>query len=220
MKVNGEEVELDQSGAAYLPDSATLIVADLHFEKGSAFAAKGQPIPPYDTLATMDTLCNVIERRQARRVVCLGDSFHDDNAGDRLDPATILRFKQMTQDLEWYWVEGNHDPNPPENLGGKTVGEVDLGRLILRHLPSNGAAPGEVAGHLHPKAAVRVRGRRVQGRCFVSDGVRLILPAFGAFTGGLNVLHEAFSGLFPDSYYAHIIGRRGVRAVASSKLTA
>jgi DNA ligase-associated metallophosphoesterase len=218
MKVNGEEIELDPSGAAYLPGSATLMVADLHFEKASAFAQRGRPIPPYDTLATLDSLCNVIDRIGPKRVVCLGDSFHDEGAGDRLDPGTVLRFRELTQKLDWVWIEGNHDPEPPDNLGGAIASELDLGRLVLRHLPSPGAAPGEIAGHLHPKAAVRVRGRRVQGRCFASDGIRLILPSFGAFTGGLNVLHAAFTGLFAGPFHAHIIGRRGVRAVPSAKL--
>ena len=209
LTVNGVELLADPAGAAVWPERRTLVVADLHLEKGSAFAARGRPLPPYDTASTLERLDACLARHRPERVICLGDSFHDGDAAGRLAAADAARLREMTAAHEWIWVSGNHDPAPPTDRGGRIEAEVTLGALVLRHAARPGAA-GEVSGHYHPKAAVRVRGRRLAGRCFVGDGRRLVLPAFGAYAGGLSVLDPAIAGLFADGFRVHILGRRGV----------
>ncbi len=218
MILNGVTVTLDPSGALYVPREGTLVAADLHFEKGSSYAAKGQPLPPYDTAATLRALAAVIERHRPTRVICLGDSFHDDGAGGRMNAADAATVRALTADRDWIWITGNHDPHPPEDLGGRIEREVMLDGLRLQHEPRVRAAAGQIAGHLHPKASVRVRGRRIQRRCFASDGLRLILPSFGAYTGGLSVLDRAFAKLFPGPFHAHMISNGHIRSVPSRRL--
>ena len=218
MIVNGARLVPDPSGGLFWPAESLLIVADLHFEKGSAYAERGVPLPPYDTPATLDDLAELIERHQPQTVVCLGDSFHDQRAGERLAREDVIRLKSLRAGRDWIWIAGNHDPEPPAHLGGRVLAEYRRGPLLLRHEPRPAPAPGEVAGHLHPKAAVRVRGRRMVRRCFVTDGLRLILPSFGAFTGGLDVLDAAFHALFPDAFHAHMLGRSSIHRVASRRL--
>jgi len=215
--VNGVELQADVSGALVWPARRLAVVADLHFEKGTAFAARGQLLPPYDTAATLDKLEAAVARRGVERVICLGDSFHDVGAVQRLDPAQAARLKALTARLEWTWIAGNHDPTPPEDWGGTVAAEITLGALTFRHEaePDARGGPqvhGEISGHFHPKAAVVVRGRRITAPCFVTDGRRLILPAFGAFTGGLSVLDPAIAGLFRKGFQATMLGRNGLFA--------
>jgi DNA ligase-associated metallophosphoesterase len=193
--VNGAMLRADPTGALFWPERSLLVVADLHFEKGSHFARKGQLLPPYDTRDTIDRLARVLQRFSPRRVVCLGDSFHDGDAASRLADAEAERLRRFTKQHEWIWIAGNHDPAPPLGLGGSVVEELAEGPLLLRHQPGE-PARGEVCGHFHPKATVPTRARAITGRCFVTDGARLILPAFGAFAGGLDVLNPAICGLF------------------------
>jgi len=208
--VNGVALQADVSGALVWPERRLAVVADLHFEKATAFAARGQLLPPYDTAATLDKLEDVIIRHRVERIVCLGDSFHDGEAAERLDPIQAARVKALTARLEWTWIAGNHDPAPPADWGGRVAGEVTLGALTFRHEAEPAARGGEVSGHFHPKASVAVRGRRITAPCFVTDGRRLILPAFGAFTGGLSVLDPAISRLFGKGFQATLLGRNGL----------
>lgn len=198
IKLAGAAVRFDVSGVLHWPDEDLLVVADLHFEKGSSQGARGRFMPPYDTRATLAALTEAIGRLQPRRVVALGDSFHDQTAESRLSPADLGTLGGLVASVDWIWVAGNHDPVPPASIGGRQVEEVAIGPLVFRHEPARGRATGEVAGHLHPAAKVG-RGRSVRRRAFVSDGNRCVLPAFGAYTGGLNVLDAAFSGLFERS---------------------
>jgi hypothetical protein len=218
VRVNGQTLVPDLSGALWWPARATLLVADLHLEKGSSFATRGQFLPPYDTAATLARLEEAAGRLGARAVVALGDSFHDRAAAERVCPADQERIRALTGRLDWLWIAGNHDPAPPAHWGGRVEDEVALGGLAFRHEadPLHGA--GEISGHFHPKASVRVRGNRVSARCFVTDGRRLILPSFGAYTGGLDVLHPAISGLFPRGFTAHLLGRRKLVAYPSAAL--
>lgn len=213
--VNGVALQADVTGALIWPERRLAVVADLHFEKGTAFAARGRLLPPYDTAATLDKLEGVVARHAVERVVCLGDSFHDGAAAARLDPAQAARVKALAARLEWTWIAGNHDPAPPADWGGEVAEEITLGALTFRHEaePATRGGPqvhGEVSGHFHPKASVAVRGRRITAPCFVTDGRRLILPAFGAFTGGLSVLDPAISGLFRKGFQATLLGRNGL----------
>lgn len=203
----GEEAVCDCSGALYFPGQNLLVVSDLHLEKGSAFARRGALVPPYDTAATLLTLQSVINRYQPRTVISLGDSFHDGWGAERLP----LPYKQSLLALmagrDWFWVAGNHDPDAPKDLPGPTVTEIAVGAMRLRHEPSRGEEPGEIAGHLHPGARIVQRGKSVRTRCFATDGERLIMPAFGAYTGSLNILDKAYRGLFnAERLMAYMIG--------------
>ena len=212
--VNGETVLLDKSGAAFFPAHATLAFADLHFEKGSSFARRGALLPPYDTRTTIRRMEEAIARHAPARVVALGDSFHDGEAADRLGEAECARLMALAAGREWIWIEGNHDPKPPDWLGGRVAGEIALGGLVLRHLPGRRGQRGDVAGHLHPATLVTRRGLSVRRRCFVSDGARLLLPAFGAYAGGLDVREDAIASLFEEPFGLYALGRERVYAVA------
>ncbi|MBK1670248.1 phosphoesterase [Rhodovibrio sodomensis] len=209
IRLNGAELVPDVSGALWWPGRQTLVVADLHLEKGSSYTRHN--LPPYDSRATLERLQAVIDRRRPDHVICLGDSFHDRRAADRLAEDERARVQALAARVAWTWIAGNHDPAPPADWGGSVEPDLSVGPLVFRHA----AAPdrpgaGEVSGHYHPKTRVRVRGKGVAARCFVADGRRLILPAFGAYTGGLSVLDPAISRLFPKAFTAHLIGRRAV----------
>ncbi|WP_439816782.1 ligase-associated DNA damage response endonuclease PdeM [Zavarzinia sp. CC-PAN008] len=207
-------LQADLSGALYVPDTGTLIVSDLHLEKGSAFAARGIPLPPYDTWATLERVAEVVARLAPRTVVALGDSFHDRAAAGRLDERARARIRHLTQAADWLWLTGNHDPEAPADLGGAGCGTHVLGDLRLVHEPAEPPAAGEVAGHLHPKARLTVRGRHVTARCFVTDGTRLVMPAFGAYAGGLDVTDPVYGGLFPTGFSVLMLGRQSVHRLA------
>lgn len=207
----------DPSGALLWPERDLLIVADLHLEKGSAFAARGRFLPPYDTRATLDELKTVLTRVRPKTVICLGDSFHDTRSAGRMDHRDAETIRSLSTAFEWIWVTGNHDPEPCRSWGGQTTDTVAIGALSFRHEALPGES-GEVSGHYHPKAAVRIRSRRISSRCFVSDGRRIILPAFGAFTGGLNVLDPAVSDLFPMGFQADLIWRDRIHRFTKERL--
>ena len=208
VRVNGAALTADPSGALLWPARRTLVVADLHLEKGSAFAARGQFLPPYDTRATLERLAELIDRHRPERVISLGDSFHDGGAGERIAAADRARLRRLADARDWIWIAGNHDPEPPDGLGGRVLEELVDGPLVFRHRARDQGAPaGEVSGHWHPKAAVRLPPRRITAPCFVGDGRRLVLPAFGAFTGGLNVLDAAVARLFRPGFRVHLLHR-------------
>ena len=216
--VAGVVLEAFPEGALWWASERLLAVADLHFEKGSALASRGQLVPPYDTAETLARLARLIDRLDPAVVVALGDSFHDDGGPARLSlrDATLLAGLQAGRD--WMWIAGNHDPSLPAGLAGSHADRLAVGPLTFRHEPSAGAAMGEIAGHLHPSARVVGRGRSVRRRCFVGDGERMIVPAFGAYAGGLNVLDRAFAGLFPRTFRAFILGEAQIYAVGRKAL--
>lgn len=196
----------DLSGALYLPDERTLVVADLHLEKGSAYAARGVLLPPYDSAATLRLLAAAILRYQPARVVALGDSFHDRGAEARIDEACLASLRACQAGRDWLWISGNHDPSISAAMGGTVAEAVDLGGVRLRHEPSLVAALPEIAGHLHPAAKVRMRGRALRRRCFALSPSRCVMPAMGAYAGGLNVRDAAFRPLFGMGFSAHLLG--------------
>ncbi len=218
--LGGAPVLADRSGAIVLLDDRTLVVADLDFEKGSAFAARGDAwLPPYDTGETLARLERVCRQYRPHRVICLGDSFHDLGGPGRMAETDQARLLRLVQGRDWVWITGNHDPAPPPDLGGETTESLTVGPLTLRHEAATGALPsGEISGHFHPKAAVRTRARRISGRCFVTDGRRLILPAFGAFTGGLNVLDPALASLLRPAFRVFVIGKQRLFAFQRHQL--
>ena len=213
MIVNGATLVPDVSGALWWVGERLLAVADLHLGKGSAFARHGSLLPPYDSHATIVRLEEAITRLEPSTVVCLGDSFHDDGAASRLDAPCRMLLRTLVDGRNWVWVSGNHDPRPPRAFSGLGVREFAAGPLTFRHEPSPGAVVGEVCGHFHPSAVVSARGLRLRRRCFASDGRRTILPAFGAYAGGLDIHEEAISCLFPKGFGVWIIGRDRVRRV-------
>lgn len=229
VRVAGEACVLRCSGALWVPAFRALIAADLHLEKGSAFAMRGQMLPPYDSRATLDRLEAEIAELDPDRVILLGDSFHDARAIARMAPDDRARLDRLAAGRTWLWLEGNHDrealtqTDAAARLPGAVVGDLRLGALRLTHEPE---APtpqddrhGEVAGHLHPAARVAAYGRGVRRPCFVTDGSRIVLPAFGAFTGGLSVRDPAVAGLFTTPPLAAALGRDRVHALAWDRLS-
>lgn len=214
VEVNGEELLLEACGALWWAGEKTLVFADLHFEKGSSYARAGQMLPPYDTRSTLKRMEGAISRRHPDRVIALGDSFHDRDAAERLDEEERSCLSSLRNGSEWIWIAGNHDPVPPAWLGGTVAEEVAIGGLAFRHEPRKGNSRGEIAGHLHPCATVTRRGRSLRRRCFVSDGDRLLMPAFGAYTGGLDVRDEAVRMLFPEKFLTYVLGAARVYAVS------
>ena len=214
----GVTLVADCAGALFWPDEGLLVVADLHFEKGSAFARRGVLLPPYDTPATINRLGVLIERYAPRLVIALGDSFHDGGGPDRMADISRASLKALQRGRDWIWITGNHDPEPAENIGGRFAQVLAIGPLTFRHEPSAQPCDGEIAGHLHPLARVARRGRAVSRRCFASDGRRLVMPAFGAYAGGLNVRDRAIASLFGAlSFTAHMLGERRIYTFAAAR---
>jgi DNA ligase-associated metallophosphoesterase len=211
IRVNGETLLLDVSGAAFWPAEETLIFADLHLEKGSSYARGRQFLPPYDTQATLLRMAGAVRRFQPRRIVALGDSFHDPDAAGRLPPDARVLLKALAG--EFIWISGNHDPKPPAWLGGTVTVEWSAGGLFFCHEPQTLPRPGEIAGHLHPCARVAKWGRSIRRRCFAADHGRVVLPSFGAYTGGLDVGEEPIAGLFGAQFHAYMLGEERVYAI-------
>ena len=217
LTIAGVELLADHFGALFWPEQRLLAVADLHLEKGSSFAERRVLLPPYDTAATLARLSQVIARYAPRIVVALGDSFHDGRGPARLADTDRASLLGLQRGRDWIWIAGNHDPEPAENIGGRFTATWALGALTFRHAPEQ-AAQGEIAGHLHPVARVAGRGRAVSRRCFASDGRRMVMPAFGAYAGGLNVRNRAFANVFETlAFTAHMLGERRVYAVAAKR---
>jgi DNA ligase-associated metallophosphoesterase len=218
LEVAGAEACLRRSGALWLEDEGLLAAGDLHLEKGSFYAARGQLLPPYDTLATLDRLEAEVAALNPRTVVLLGDSFHDARATARIAPEAARRIVALASGRTLVWVVGNHDREGPGALPGERAEEVAAAGLVLRHEPSPVPVVGEVAGHLHPCARVSGQGGSVRRRCFLTDGARLILPAFGAYAGGLNARDPALAGLFARAPAAAALGARRVHVIAWTSL--
>lgn len=190
----GETLFATIHGALFWPSQNALLVADLHLEKASWFARFGQFLPPYDSHATLTALSAEVERTGATRLYCLGDSFHDRFGCDRLPDAARDLLTQLTSRLEWIWIVGNHDPGFADHCGGTIVDEVELSGIVLRHEAVRDEARPEISGHFHPKLRLHLKGRRVSRRCFVASSVKIIMPAFGSLTGGLDAHHPEILG--------------------------
>ena len=185
----GETFAASTEGAVHWPAQHALLVADLHLEKASWFARLGQFLPPYDSDATLTALKALVEATGVRRLYCLGDSFHDRFGCDRLPEQARELLRGMTDRLEWTWILGNHDPGFADHCGGILVEEATVAGIVLRHEADRSDPRPEISGHYHPKYRVNVRGRHVSRRCFVASSGKLILPAFGSLTGGLDASH-------------------------------
>ena len=214
--VAGVTLVADLSGALFWEEQSLLVISDLHLEKGSSFATRGTLLPPFDTAATLGRLAAVIARHDPHMVIALGDSFHDRTAHDRLSGTDREALAAVQARRDWIWISGNHDPALPPDLGGVVAEEVAIGPIVFRHEPSG--ASGEIAGHLHPKARVSTRGRSMERRCFACDGERAVMPAFGAYAGGLSIRDAAFAKLFQaTALMAHVLGDVRLHTIAASR---
>ena len=215
-RLAGIEATLDPSGALYWAAEETLVVSDLHLETGSSYARRGQMLPPYDSAITLQRLAEVCRHYRPRRIVALGDSFHDPFGAERIAGEERAFLAALCARHEVIWITGNHDHGSPEALGGTAHDTFVIAGVTFRHIPTGGRpdAP-EVAGHLHPAATIQVRGRAIRRRAFIGCGRRLVMPAFGALTGGLDFSAPAFAPLWPAAFrpQIHMIGKRRVYPV-------
>jgi hypothetical protein len=201
----GEPAVLDASGALFLPRRDLLIVSDLHLEKGSFHAARGHPVPCHDTRDTLSRLAAALAAYRPRSLVCLGDSFHDRRAGERIgaeEAASLGALMASVQD--WIWITGNHDPEIPERFGGNVAAHHKAGAIALHHRPEDGEPP-LIAGHYHPKHRLSLGAGGVSARCFVVGGQTLLMPAFGAYAGGLGTASAPIAALFANTARRHVM---------------
>ncbi|GGB59527.1 ligase-associated DNA damage response endonuclease PdeM [Henriciella pelagia] len=203
-------------GALWWPAQKTLIVSDLHLEKGSSYAQGGQLLPPYDTASTLQMVEALAARFVPVRIISLGDSFHDRASEERLSNKDCVRIRALTAKYDWHWVEGNHDPDPPAHLGGRGTHALSIGSCVFRHEPTG--AVGEIAGHLHPVVKIGGRGRSVRRKCFVTDGDSLVMPSLGTLTGGLNALDPVVAACFSSRPMHFASSGPGVRFVDRATL--
>ncbi|MFL6760000.1 ligase-associated DNA damage response endonuclease PdeM [Sphingomonas sp.] len=206
----GETFAATASGALFWPSRQALLVADLHLEKASWFARGGRFLPPYDSHATLTALAAEVERTGAHRLYCLGDSFHDRFGCDRLQPSARELLTGLTSKLDWTWIVGNHDPGFADHCGGRIADEAEVGGIILRHEAVRDEPRPEISGHFHPKLRVHLRGRQVSRRCFVASATKIIMPAFGSLTGGLDAHHPEILG--------HVGGQAAALVPVSNRL--
>ena len=190
----GHDFLAEPQGALWWPARQALLVADLHLEKASWFARLGQFLPPYDSHATLSAVAAQVEQTGATRLFCLGDSFHDAFGCDRLPASARALLKELTSRLDWSWIVGNHDPGFADDCGGRIADEVELAGIILRHEAIREESRPEISGHFHPKLRLHLKGRQVSRRCFVASATKIIMPAFGALTGGLDAHHPQIMG--------------------------
>ena len=177
--------------ALYWPARNALLVADLHLEKASFFAGVGQMLPPYDSHATLSELAALIEATGAETVFCLGDNYHDDAGEARLQEQAAALLCRMTGACDWIWISGNHDRDVAGLHGGRVMAEWIGDGVALRHEATPGTRTPEISGHFHPKLSVNSGRKRISRPCFVRGPRHLIMPAFGALTGGLAAEHPA-----------------------------
>jgi DNA ligase-associated metallophosphoesterase len=213
--ISGVTFAADPAGAVFWPEQQLLCVADLHLEKGSSFARRGMLLPPYDTGATLNALEALMTRYAPRLVVALGDSFHDGDGPARMAERDRNALLALQRGRDWIWITGNHDPDPAPGVGGTFAQALALGPIVFRHEPTGDA--GEIAGHLHPSARIAWRGHAIVRRCFAADADRMVMPAFGAYTGGLSILDRAFAKVFKaGAFTAHLLGGRRLYAFAAA----
>ena len=220
--LNGAAFQLMPDGSLWWPARRTLIVADLHLEKGSSLAARGSLLPPYDTRTTLQRLKSTIDALSPDRVVALGDSFHDAKGAHRLTSQDRQTLASLIIGRDWIWVSGNHDPDPPEGMPGTVVEELVDGGIVLRHearpAPSSSLLGGEISGHFHPVASLSLRHRRLRARCLAFDVARAVMPAYGAYTGGLSVRAPEIRRLLARQFGAVLLARGRLLRTDSRRL--
>ena len=191
LKFGGTEFYAAGDAALYWPPKDMLLVADLHLEKASNYARHGQMLPPYDSLATLEELQRLIALTGAKSVVCLGDNFHDNGGEARLSGQAAEILRSLTAQTDWTWITGNHDPALEAKWGGVTHRELQIGGIVLRHEAQPREAMPEISGHFHPKLRVIMKRRQLVRRCMIVSDRKIIMPAFGALTGGMDAAEAA-----------------------------
>ncbi|UUX49759.1 ligase-associated DNA damage response endonuclease PdeM [Nisaea acidiphila] len=214
--LNGVTLTADPAGVLFWPERALLVVSDLHLEKSSSFAARGILLPPYDTAETLKRLTRLCDRYRPERVICLGDNFHDTGGPERMADGDRDKVAMLVAERDWCWITGNHDPDLPDDLPGRHCVEETVGALTFRHESTGG--DGEVSGHFHPSARVKTRQRHLSGRCFAHNGQRLIMPAFGALTGGLSVRSPAIRAVLGKNFEILFLGPRRIYRFPSTNV--
>lgn len=218
LTLNGMDLLARASGALWWPTERLLCVADMHLAKSGRIARRGGTLlPPYETRETLDRLAEEIDLLTPTRVVCLGDSFDDDAGAASLDPHEAATLASLAAQRDWIWIAGNHDP-ARHALPGRCVTELSTGPLVFRHEAVPGTVTGEVSGHFHPGISLDLGGRRLRRACFLCDGARLILPAFGAYTGQLDSSHPAIAGLLSPNAVAVLTETPCLRVPAAAGL--
>jgi DNA ligase-associated metallophosphoesterase len=214
-----ERLMLDPSGAVFWPAKRILIAADLHLEKSSSYALRGSLLPPYDTRATLEKLGRLVRLYRPAKIIALGDSFHDAAAAERLSVTDHARLTAMAREAHFIWITGNHDA-APNGLPGESTGEYHEGPFTFRHqaLPQLAPRSIEISGHFHPKASIATKARQISRPCFVTDAARLILPAFGVYTGGLDVRDPVIAKLFPRGLRVFLLGQEQLFSFALGQL--
>ncbi|HTM96305.1 MAG TPA: ligase-associated DNA damage response endonuclease PdeM [Croceibacterium sp.] len=215
----GEEFALVDGRALYWPRESALLVADLHLEKASWYATRGQMLPPYDSRETLERVALAIRKSGARRVYTLGDNFHDSNGPARLEPHAAGMLAALTRAVDWVWITGNHDPGMEAAAGGTLADELAIAGFVLRHRAIRGETRPELSGHYHPRLQLVVRERSIRRPCAVvashidrrgGASGRMILPAFGALTGGMNAADPAIlSALQPAQAIDAVVSAGG-----------
>lgn len=212
----GQGFMLTRTGALYWEQEQALLVADLHLEKGSYYAARGQMLPPYDSRETLARLAQAAAHFGVARVITLGDNFHDDDGALRLEAEAAAMLRDLTGRLDWLWITGNHDENMPHGFGAERAEEAKVGGIILRHEARPGETGAELSGHFHPKIRMQVRGRHIARPCAViarakiGTQERMIMPAFGAYTGGMDAgAPEIAAALSPASVFEAVLEAKG-----------
>lgn len=205
------------SGALWWAEERLLAFADLHLEKGSSYAARGALLPPYDTRDALLRMTAEIDRFDPAAIVCLGDSFHDLGAWARMHREDAALLAALAHRRRWVWIAGNHDAALPPALPGEAADALAVGGLMFRHQAEGAAVEGEISGHFHPKVSVHARGKVVVRRAFLEDGRRLVMPAFGAYAGGLDAGDPALRALFPRGCLAHVLGRTRVFSLSCGR---
>lgn len=203
----GQQFDMLADRALFWPAHGALIVADLHLEKASWYAALGQPLPPYDSHDTLDRLAALVTATGARALWCLGDSFHDRRAAERIAPAVADRLHRQAASTQLLWIAGNHDGLTGGAWGGQIADELVVDGIVFRHQSERGETRPEISGHFHPKLRLSLRGRPVSRPCFAGDDRRLILPAFGSLTGGLAAEDPVIAANFSGAYRAMLVAR-------------
>jgi uncharacterized protein len=197
-------------GALFWLSERVLLVADLHLEKASYFAGFGQPLPPYDSRATLEKLAALASRLNPQEIWCLGDSFHDNDGQARLDPASVQLLERLAASHRWLFIAGNHDGLPDGRWGTRAADEIERSGIIFRHEHDPADVRPQISGHYHPKVRVMTRAQPVRRACWVQSDTALIMPAFGALTGGLDVDDPAIAGLFSGPYAALVATAAGL----------
>ena len=216
IEFNGARLMLHHAGLMFWPKHQLAVVSDLHLEKGSFFAQTGQLLPAYDSVHTLIRLQQCLQSETIKRLMFLGDSFHDRAGYHRLQPEALALFNQLCDTYQILWVMGNHEAGfvPP---GVEASIEITIDGLNFRHICTNNA-DAEISGHYHPKVSLRIAGKRVNRACFMHSDQRLIMPAFGAFTGGLRVDSSALTKLFPRPHTLHVLGSKAIFSLPSEQI--